>query len=207
MRPKDTQPVGSEMKLRGLPSNSAVETLCPALQDYRPPDSQVARGCLSGFSPLLSVKHRRVAGVPVPAFLYYLCLPSAASRDLAPRPGVARKDKEPTPDLACVLPPVLERTMTKPCCSWPCAGSPTSSSSGKGDRPLVRLWQVRFAAFLHLSPPAVQRGPRGRCLLAQRAQGLMEPLLCTGLHTHGLEKSIQNFVELVLHIPSARWRN
>lgn len=84
-------------------------------------------------------KHRRVAGIPVPALLYYSCLPSAASRDLAQRPRFAREDKEPTPGLARVVSPVPERTVTKACCSWPCAGSPTSSSSGKGDQPLVRL--------------------------------------------------------------------
>lgn len=139
MRPKDT--VGSETKLWPS-SNSAVETLCPALNYYRPQTLRLPE------APSLCLKHRRVAGIPVPAFLYYSCLPSAASRDLAQRSGFARKDKAPTPDLACVLPLVPERTMTKACCSWPCAGSPTSSSSGKGDQPLVGLQQVRFTVFL-----------------------------------------------------------
>lgn len=123
-------------------SNSAVETLCPALNYYRPQTLRLPE------APSLCLKHRRVAGIPVPAFLYYSCLPSAASRDLAQRSGFARKDKAPTPDLACVLPLVPERMMTKACCSWPCAGSPTSSSSGKGDQPLVGLQQVRFTVFL-----------------------------------------------------------
>jgi hypothetical protein len=117
--------------------------------------------------------------------------------------GPALPGKIRTPDLACVVPPVPARTVTKACCSWPRAGSPTSSSSGERDQPLVRLQPVRFTALSHLSSPAMQGRPRGRCLLAQGMQGFDEaPLIYWASFAWLGEGSTETCG--VLYIPSTR---